>query len=113
MNPIPAASRIGNLMMSGVISGRDAAGAMPASIEEQCANMFATTVRLVEAAGGTSGNILKMTIWLSNPENREALNQEWVRYFPDPANRPARHTHALTGGGASLVQCDVTAVFDD
>ena len=112
MNPIPAASRIGNMLMSGVITGRDASGNMPGSIEEQCKNMFATAIRIVEAAGGTSANVLKMTVWLSNPANREALNEQWVKYFPDPAARPARHTLPLGDGGATLVQCDVTAVFD-
>jgi 2-iminobutanoate/2-iminopropanoate deaminase len=111
VNPIPAASRVGNLLMSGVITGRDASGGMPASIEEQCANMFHTVVRIVEAAGGTSANIVKMTVWLSDPANREALNQEWIKLFPDSASRPARHTFPLGGGGNSLVQCDITAVF--
>jgi hypothetical protein len=36
-NPIPNACRIGNLLMSGVILGRDAAGKMPEKIEDQCA----------------------------------------------------------------------------
>jgi enamine deaminase RidA (YjgF/YER057c/UK114 family) len=111
MNPIPAASRVGNLLMSGVVTGRDASGGTPASVEEQCANMFGTVVRIVEAAGGTSANIIKMTIWLSDPGNREALNKEWVKTFPDGASRPARHTFPLAGGGTTLVQCDVTAVF--
>ena len=52
-NPIPNASRIGNLVMSGVILGRDAEGKMPDSMEAQCANMFAHMKAIVEAAGGT------------------------------------------------------------
>jgi enamine deaminase RidA (YjgF/YER057c/UK114 family) len=111
-NPIPVASRIGNVLMSGVVTGRDARSAsMPATIEEQCAQMFRTVNDIVEAAGGTPANILKMTIWLRDSGNREALNQEWTTMFPDPESRPARHTLPLTGGGDALVQCDVTAVF--
>ena len=35
-NPIPAASRVGNLLMSGVITGRDpTSGTLPPSLEEQ------------------------------------------------------------------------------
>jgi enamine deaminase RidA (YjgF/YER057c/UK114 family) len=111
-NPIPVASRIGSVLMSGVVTGRDArAGSMPATIEAQCAQMFRTVNDIVEAAGGTPANILKMTIWLRDAGNREALNQEWVKMFPDPESRPARHTFPLTGAGDALVQCDVTAVF--
>jgi 2-iminobutanoate/2-iminopropanoate deaminase len=114
MNPIPAASRIGNLLMSSVITGRDpVSGSMPASIEEQCAHMFRRVQDIVEAAGGTSAEIIKMTVWLRDPGNREALNAEWLRVFPDPTSRPARHTVPLAAGGDSLVQCDLVAVFDD
>jgi enamine deaminase RidA (YjgF/YER057c/UK114 family) len=114
MNPIPAASRIGNLLMSSVITGRDpVSGSMPTSIEEQCAHMFRRVQDIVEAAGGTSAEIIKVTVWLRDAGNRDALNAESVRLFPDPASRPARHTLPLAGGGDSLVQCDLVAVFDD
>jgi 2-iminobutanoate/2-iminopropanoate deaminase len=111
-NPIPVASRIGNVLMSGVVTGRDPkTRTMPASIEDQCANMFGTVQDIVVAAGGTPANILKMTIWLRDASNRAALNAEWVKLFPDPEARPARHTFPLEGSGDTLVQCDVTAVF--
>jgi 2-iminobutanoate/2-iminopropanoate deaminase len=112
MNPIPVASRAGNLLMSGVITGRDtSSGAMPASIDDQCSNMFRTVEKVVEAAGGTTANIVKMAIWLRDSGNRDALNREWVKMFPDAESRPARHTTPLTDAGDTLVQCDVTAVF--
>jgi enamine deaminase RidA (YjgF/YER057c/UK114 family) len=113
VNPIPAACRIGSLLMSGVISGRDpVSGGMPPTIEDQCAQMFRVVREIVEAAGGTPEDIIKMTVWLRDPGNRDALNAEWEKLFPDPASRPARHTLPLAGGGNSLVQCDVTAVID-
>jgi 2-iminobutanoate/2-iminopropanoate deaminase len=113
VNPIPAASRIGSLLMSSVISGRDrVSGSMPPTIEDQCAQMFSVVREIVEAAGGTPGNIIKMTVWLRDPGNRDALNAEWIKLFPDPGSRPARHTLPLAGGGDSLVQCDITAVID-
>jgi enamine deaminase RidA (YjgF/YER057c/UK114 family) len=113
VNPIPVASRIGSLVMSSVISGRDrASGSMPPTIEEQCAQMFDRVREIVEAAGGTPANIIKMTVWLRDPGSRDALNVEWVKLFPDPKSRPARHTLPLAGGGDSLVQCDITAVID-
>ena len=113
VNPIPAACWVGGLLMSSVISGRDrASGSMPAAIEEQCAQMFRVVREIVEAAGGTPADIVKMTVWLRDPGNRDALNAEWVRLFPDPGSRPARHTLPLAGGGDSLVQCDITAVIE-
>ena len=111
-NPIPAASRIGNIVMSGVISARDARTAtMPDTLAGQCAAMFANVRAIVEAAGGTVESILKMTVWLRDPSDRKALNEEWVKMFPDPAARPARHSLPHQGGGNALVLCDFTAVL--
>lgn len=111
-NPIPNACRIGNLLMSGVILGRDADGNMPLRIEDQCANMFAHMKAIVEAGGGTTDDIIKMTVWLKDRSQRVPLNVEWIKMFPDEHTRPARHSlHAELEGGA-LVQCDFTAVIE-
>jgi 2-iminobutanoate/2-iminopropanoate deaminase len=112
VNPIPNASRIGNLVMSGVILGRDAEGKMPESLEAQCANMFAHMKATVEAAGGTTDDIIKMTVWLKDRSQRGPLNAEWLKMFPDEHSRPARHSQQSDMEGGSLVQCDFTAVID-
>lgn len=111
-NPIPNACRIGNLLMSGVILGRDADGNMPPRIEDQCANMFAHMKAIVEAGGGGVNDIIKMTVWLKDRSQREPLNAEWVKMFPDPHSRPARHSLKADLEGGALVQCDFTAVID-
>ena len=111
-NPIPNACRIGNLVMSGVILGRDSAGNMPASLETQCANMFAHMKATVEAAGGSTSDIIKMTVWLKDRSQRAPVNAEWLKMFPDEHSRPARHALQSDMEGGALVQCDFTAVID-
>jgi 2-iminobutanoate/2-iminopropanoate deaminase len=111
-NPIPAASRVGNLLVSGVIIPRDGAtGEVPPTLEEQAAKLFQHVRRIVEAGGGTTDDIVKINIWLKNPADRAALNDEWVKMFPDPESRPARHTNPLGGDGPTLITCDVMAVI--
>ena len=39
-----------------------------------------------------------------------ALNREWIALFPDPADRPARHTMGADLAGGLLAQCDFVAV---
>jgi enamine deaminase RidA (YjgF/YER057c/UK114 family) len=112
VNPIPNASRIGNLLMSGVILGRDANGAMPQRLEDQCANTFAHMKAIVEAGGGSTADIIKMTVWLQDRTQRGAVNTEWLKMFPDEHSRPARHTLQMEMDGGALVQCDFTAVID-
>ena len=113
-NPIPNASRIGNLVMSGVILGRDpATGTMSESLETQCAHMFAHMKATVEAAGGTIDDIIKMTVWLKDRSQRAPVNAEWLKMFPDEHSRPARHALPMDNmEGGALVQCDFTAVID-
>jgi len=112
-NPIPNASRIGNIMMSSVISGVDPGSRnLPAELTGQVANIFKHIRAAIESAGGTPEDIIKVTFYVKDQAaGRAALNDEWVKMFPDPASRPARHTIAAVGDSPSQVTCDFVAVF--
>ena len=112
-NPIPNASRVGNIVMSSVIGGtRPGTRELPASLEEQVANVFVHIRHDIEAAGGSVDDIIKITFWVKDPVlQRAALNTEWVKMFPDPQSRPARHTLVLPADNRALVQADFTAVL--
>jgi 2-iminobutanoate/2-iminopropanoate deaminase len=107
-NPIPNASRVGNIVMSSVI-GRSNPGTreLPPTIEAQVANVFGYIRSAVEAAGGRTEHIVKINFFVKDPTSeREALNAEWVKMFPDPNSRSARHTQALPADSRALVQAD-------
>ena len=113
VNPVPVACRIGNLLFSGVITGKDSAtGKLGATLKEQSAHMFEHMREIVEAGGGTVEDIAKVTVWLRDPSDRKILNQEWVKMFPEEASRPARHTQASNAGDETLIRCDFIAVID-
>ena len=84
-NPIPNASRIGNIVMSSVIGGTQPGHARAAAaLEQQVANVFGYIRHDIEAAGGTVDDIIKITFWVKDPvKQRAALNDEWVKMFPD------------------------------
>jgi len=112
-NPIPAACRIGNTLYSGSIQGTDPKdGKYGATLEEQCALMFAHVRRIAEAAGGGTGSIIKMTVWMKDRTQRAALNKPWLEMFPDAQARPARHTMNGDLDGGKLVECDFVAILD-
>ena len=112
VNPIPNACRIGNIVMSSVIGGSNpGTRELPATLEQQIANVFGYIRHDIEAAGGTVDDIIKVTFWVKDPaKQRAALNAEWVKMFPDPASRPARHTQHLPAESRALVQADFIAV---
>ena len=109
--PIPAASRVGPLVMTGGVHGLDpVTGKLPDGVEDQARLMFENLARIMAAAGGTMATIARMTVYVKVPEARAAVNAEWLRAFPDPADRPARHTLVNETLPANmLVQCDATA----
>jgi 2-iminobutanoate/2-iminopropanoate deaminase len=111
-NPVPAASRIGNMVFSGVILGRDpATGKFGTGLEEQAALVFAHMREIVEVAGGTVEDIAKVTVWMRDPNDRKILNQEWLKMFPDEASRPARHTTATDPGDEALIRIEFIAAL--
>src|SRR3546814_1857038 len=111
-NPIPNASRIGSLVMSSVIIGTDPeTNQLPESLSEQCANMFKNVRIIAERAGGSVDDIIKMTVWLLDLDDRAALNREWLEMFPDPTTRPARHALRHVGNPVHLILCDMTMVM--
>ena len=112
-NPIPNAARVGNILMSGLIAGHDPkTREFPDDLDQQLTYLFACVKDIVEAAGGTTDNIVKMNVWLQDPNDRNLLNKHWLAMFPDEATRPARHTQPYFGHKTVLVACDIFAVFD-
>src|SRR5262249_31547217 len=111
-SPIPNASRIGNIIVSGLIRGADpATSQLATTLEQQCAFMFAHMRRTVEAGGGTVDDIIKVTVWMKTLE-RKPVNDEWMKMFPDPASRPARQIMEVPMEAGVLVQCDFMAVLE-
>lgn len=110
-NPIPAAARMGPLLMTGLINGMDpVSGEIADGLESQCALMFQQVRNVIAAAGGTPDHIVRMTVWLKDRSQRGPVNEQWLAMFPDADNRPARlslQATELTSG--ILVQCEITA----
>ena len=112
-NPIPNASRIGRIVMSSIIGGSNPGTRdLPPTLEAQIANVFTYIRTDVEAAGGTVDDIIKVNFWVKDPaKQRVALNEEWVKMFPNEASRPARNTQTLPADARALVQADFMAVL--
>jgi 2-iminobutanoate/2-iminopropanoate deaminase len=112
-NPIPNASRIGNMVMSSVIGpSNPGTRDLPDTLEAQVKNLFIQLRAAIEAAGGTPEDFLKIEFWAKDQAaGRAALNGEWEKMFPDPASRPARHTQSLPASSPAQIQCAFTAVI--
>src|SRR5579862_412060 len=78
--PIPMGSRIGNVVYSSAIGGRDEAlGKIPDDPDEQAVAVFNNVRAFMKACGGTPDNIIHMRLLMKDDKYRENLNKEWVK----------------------------------
>lgn len=114
-NPVPVASRLGQMVYSGGIHGFDPElGRTADGFERQCELMFRHVRDTIAAAGGAPEDIIKMTIWMKDRshESRAIVNPYWVELFPDAESRPTRHAIQTSElGSGMLIQCDFVAVL--
>jgi 2-iminobutanoate/2-iminopropanoate deaminase len=91
-NPIPAASRVGNVIMTGGISGQDpATGKVPDDAVAQVALAFGNLEKILRAAGASFDDVVKLSVAVKSFDLRDEINVQWVKAFPDEHARPARH----------------------
>lgn len=110
--PIPVASRVDNIVYTGAISGYDmATGEHADGLEAQAELMFQHLTAILAAAGATPDDVVRMTFYVRTRDARAAINDQWLRLFPDPSSRPARHTLHYETPGTALMQCDAMAVL--
>jgi 2-iminobutanoate/2-iminopropanoate deaminase len=80
-------------------------GKMPASFEEQAAQVFENIKAIVEAGGAKLADVVKVNVYLADLANFAKMNEVYRRYFS--GDFPARATVGtqLLGGMAIEVEC--------
>lgn len=110
--PIPMGSKIGNLVYSSGISGRDAdTGELPDAPEQQANMLFQNIRTFMAQAGGTPDDIIRVTVHVREEQYRAVINQPWQEMFPDEHSRPARHAMRSALRGNVLFQAEIIAVL--
>jgi len=90
VGPFSPAVRAGNfLFVSGQIPRHPDTGEMaPPNIEAQTRQVLENVKSVLEFAGSSLDQVLKVTIFLDDMDNYAAVNQIYAQYFPQ--NPPAR-----------------------
>ncbi len=110
--PIPTGTRVGNMLFSSGIMGADpATGDLSSEAGEQVRFAFLNMDSLLAAAGARLGDVARVSVSVSDLSTREIVNHEWLARFPDPNDRPARHTDVKSLRGGMLVQLEIIAVL--
>ena len=90
---VPIATKIGPLLVSGAIGGKDpASGDLPDGVDAQARNCFANLKRVLAAAGMSLDDVAKLTIYVRDDAYGAIAREHFAHCFPDPERRPARRT---------------------
>ncbi|MEZ2298567.1 RidA family protein [Variovorax sp. RCC_210] len=110
--PIPAGARVGNILYSSGIMGKDPqTDQLPPDAASQARFAFQNLHTLLANGGATLSDVVRITAYVKDNAQREALNAEWLRCFPHPEDRPARHTQVADLPGGMLLQIEAVAVI--
>lgn len=108
--PIPLGARVGPLLCSSAISGKDpATGGLAPTPAGQVDQAFANLRALLAAGGATLEDVARLTVTLADDGLRDEVNRHWLACFPDPADRPARHIGVQPLGHGMAVQLECIA----
>lgn len=110
--PFPAAVRVGDMVFTSALGGQDPqTGELPEDIAAQAANALHHLQTAMRIAGGSLGDVAKVSLYLTDRADREAVNPVWAACFPDPDDRPVRHTTVGPLPGGMKVQIEAVAVL--
>jgi len=112
--PIPMGARVGNALYSSGIPGIDpTTGKLAPDAASQARFAFEHVRALLAGGGARLEDVVRMTVYLKDNSAREHVNAEWLKCFPDPHDRPARHTLVYDLQSGMLLQLEVIAIVRD
>ena len=112
VNPVPHAAVHRGIVASSAIMGMDAATRkFPATKEEQIALAFRNLRSVIAASGATPQDVVKLTLYFADKNDRPLVNPYWLEFYPDENARPARHARKHVGNPAHLILCEFTMVI--
>lgn len=107
--PFNQAIRVGNLIFTSGQAGRNRETGKMGDVRDQTRRCIGNLAGVLEAAGSSLADIVKVNVHLRNAEDWPAFNEEYITLIPKPL--PARST-AIVGlrGDDMLLEIEVVAV---
>jgi 2-iminobutanoate/2-iminopropanoate deaminase len=106
------AVRVGDLVWTSGTTGRDpVTNEMPDGIEAQSRNTLNSLAAVLEAAGTSWNNVIKVNVYLADTALRPTFNEIYLEYLP--SDRPSRTSIGNVGfEGKTLVEVECVAVIE-
>lgn len=112
--PIPMAARVGPSFQTSGIMGKDpSTNELPADGIHQVEFVFSNSRTLLDVAGVALDQVTFVEVFLADNDLRGEVNKQWLEWYPDEHDRPARHTTVRDLPGGMLVQLRLQAHVED
>ena len=107
---LPFGTQVGDYLFSGGCMGQDpATGVVASGAAEQAKFAFQNVQALMDTAGFSTNDIVRMWIWVKDHSLTDIISQPWQEMFPDPGSRPAASIIAADLPGEMVVQLEIVA----
>ena len=107
VGPYSQAIKLDNLIFtSGQLPIDPKTGEMPDSVEEQTSQALENIAAILEEAGSSLDNAIKLTVFLTDIDDFAAMNEVYAGFFEsDPPARSAFEVVALPKGAKVEIEC--------
>ena len=110
--PFNQAIRIGNMVFTSGQAGRNRETGKMGDIRDQARRCIGNIGAILDAAGASLADVVKVTVFLRNAEDWKAFNEEYVKLMPEPL--PARSSAIVRlKGDDMLCEMECIAVIQD
>jgi enamine deaminase RidA (YjgF/YER057c/UK114 family) len=82
-----------------------------AGLDAQLESVLGQVRSVIGEAGGGTGDLARVTLFMRSVKDRRVLNEVWRRWFPDPAQRPPHKYIPADVPGGYEVMADAVAVL--
>ncbi len=105
--PFNQAIKIGNMVFCSGQAGRNRETGKMGDIHDQARRCLGNLSNILEAAGASLADVVKVTVFLRNGEDWKGFNEEYLKLMPEPL--PAR-TSAIVELKAADMLCEVECI---
>jgi 2-iminobutanoate/2-iminopropanoate deaminase len=92
--PFNQAIRIGNMVFTSGQAGRNRETGVMGDISDQARRCIGNIAAILDTAGASLTDVVKVTVFLKHAEDWKAFNEEYLKLMPEPL--PARSSAIVT-----------------
>ena len=111
-NPIPMGCVIDNILMTSAVQGHDPkTGEFPKDKSVQIELAFDALQTILFESGAVPEDVIKLDLFFTDKTDRSLVNPFWLKMFPDPLSRPARHAQLAELTKGCYLQISAIAII--